>query len=371
MTASQHSVTNKVILFGVVDTDRPRRTGNGEIKESKRPAIRSIRSAKGGRDYEVGVQVVGPYGSSFQLRVAAPAGVKGVSLLGEAKPGDILVFEGHLLRGQFIDRLFEHYDEDDATGGKVYSDLKLEVQQVRARTEADPDMATSSVWLEGTVNEPPVLLRHQTRPDVQLARVSIKTRVVKPGDGLIPSMPDTCDVMVVVPTDHDAAGYLYKAGNKVRIRGFVDVIDQRRRQRDVAEKMAELKLDWDEQRSKAVEDGNEYDLRRAGRSYLRRKENLERTGRLMVLATEIAPDASAELLTLDQARAAREVYDEEMTRTIRERNAQRRRRQTVDPAAPEPAPRPARARRNGAAKVQPVESQVEPSTEQPTELVVA
>lgn len=355
---TQQFPRNKAIVFGIVDA----RWQNAKDRKKGLPpeaAIRRFRNPALGETYTVKLQLASPYGNSFALSVEVNAGVAGAEHLTAARPGDVLVLEGHLVRTEAVDDRFASYGEEELSDGIHYRDVSFKVSSLRPRAEKDPASAGSSVWVEGTVVEPPAIFRHPQHPEILFARMRLRAKTpLQTGDSaLFPVLEQTCEMTVIVPTENEDAGYLYRRGNQVRIRGVLERLPLRQGGTEVRDRLGELDAAW---RAKQAElQGDARALRAEGQQHLRERERLERSPRTMVLAAEVQPLNGAEPLDLEAARKERDAYTSQQRQAraarIERSNGRRRALMAADPeqvveAAPEGEPvqervRPPRRRR--------------------------
>lgn len=329
MTTQPAFPRNKVILFAQVDQ---RRQNRKEIEKKAEPeaAIRKVRNAQNGADYLVSLQVAAPYGGSYQMDVEVGSGTPGVELLSHAQAGLNLVLEGYLTRTREVDRRFADFEEE-MIEGVIYQDVVFQVESVRGRQSNDPQGTGSNVWIEGEVTEPPVFFRHPEFPEIELARIGVRTRTkTELGEGVVrPGRP--CEVTVIVPTDEESVEFMYRRGNRVKVRGVLERVAMRQNRDIVREKVAELEEAWYTKREEVKDDARQ--LRIEGGRFLRSKERLERSPRTMVLAAEVTPMAGAQPLDREAAAADRDAFAKEMQQQRRARMQQRRAR-TNRAAAP-------------------------------------
>lgn len=325
MTSTQQPFPkNKVVLIGKIDQQRQSASERRKGAPAQ-PAIRTFRNASRGNDYAVGLQVAAPYGGSYQLDVEVGM-VDGAELLSSAQVGQLVVLEGYLTRTREVDRRFRDFEEE-MIEGIFYQDVALQVERVRPHQESDPQGTGSNIWVEGTVIEPPVFFRHPEFPAIELARVGIRarTRAEVSDTGLIrPGRP--CEVTVIVPTDDEGAGYLYRRGNQLRVRGVLERVAMRQNRDHVREKVAELEAAWNERREqiRAMAEGAERTLLVEGSRFLRERERTERAARTMVLAVEVTPMEGGTPISRAEAAEDREHYIQELRDERRRRREEQR-----------------------------------------------
>jgi hypothetical protein len=315
---SQEFPSNKVVVIGVLDAEYQKASA---VKRGDAPkaSVRRVRTAGRGSAYAVDVQLPSPYNEAMGLRLAIGSGVSGATALDSAQPGDVFLFEGHLVQIEEVDRRFAEYGEQ-VSEGLHYRDVTVKVSSVRPRDEGDPSGTGSSVWLEGEVVEPPALFRHPDHPETQLARMRLRTHAqfVSGDTSFFPTLEKACEVMCVVPVTSNGAGYLYRQGNRVQVRGMLERITLRQRSADVRDRLAELEETWKTTYA-ALQDKPEK-LRRAGNAYARERARLALGTRTMVLVATVTPLDGAEPMSVEEAQAARDAF----TKELRERRRRRR-----------------------------------------------
>lgn len=319
---------NKVILFAQIDQRRAEKKG----KEPD-PAIRRVRNVVNGSDYLVSLQVAAPYGGSYQMEVEV-GNVEGSDLFRQATAGQLVVLEGHLTRTRDEDVRFRDYEADQLTG-ILYQEVQFQVERVRPAAEGEARGTGSNVFIEGTVVEPPVFMRHPDYPEIELARLTVRART-KPAlseEGPVRA-GRPCDVTIVIPTEDEGAAFLYRRGNRVRLRGVIDRLAVRQNRTQVTERLRALDKGWratrEGLRARSAEDPNAADreLRYEGSRYVRERERLQRGARTMVLAVEVTPMPGATPATREEAVADREAFnlEYEASREARRQERKERRR---------------------------------------------
>lgn len=354
MTTQPHFPRNKAIVFGIVDT-RQQRERDRKKGGAPEAAVRRFRNPALGETYTVKLQVASPYGNTFALAVEVNAGIAGAEHLPTARPGDVLVLEGHLVRTEEVDDRFANFGEEEPIDGIHYRDVAFKVSSLRPRAEQDPASTGSSVWVEGEVIEPPAILRHPQRSEILFARMRlrVKTALRTCENPLFPAVEQTCEMTVIIPVENEGAGYLYRRGNRVRLRGVLERMPLRQAGVEVRDRLDELDAAWRTKQAEILDDARA--LRAEGMRYLRERERLERSPRTMVLVAEVQPLEGAELIDLETARRDRDAYTsaQRQARAARiERGNGRRMAQQAERPAPdaevapagEVAPEPERVR---------------------------
>ncbi len=192
MSTEMNVAANKVIVVGMLDTMLVQDRNVKRDKESGRRAMVEV-TKKVGRDRERGgrwenltLQVRSPYGGMFAMKVELEPDVPGVELIAAAEAETLLAFEGILQLKRTFDGRFAR-DEQDARGrldrGLPTRALQLYVTRVR-EPNAEERRASSAVWLEGVVAEPPQVSRHPELPSMQLAGTILRVTAARPADFL-------------------------------------------------------------------------------------------------------------------------------------------------------------------------------------------
>jgi hypothetical protein len=204
--------------------------------------------------------------------------------------------------------------------------LQLRVSLVR-EPNTDERRASSVVWLEGVVAEPPQVSRHPDLPAIQLAGTILKVAFARPLDfpGVAATIDEVVDVNVAIPTSHRTAESLFQAGNRVRLIGQLDCRMEFQGGASVAQKLAEIDAEWATRKAELADHPSE--LRRAEGAYVRLRQRFEAAPRRYVLVGHVelldgAPIALAD--TFEQRR--------EFVRAQRALRDERRRRVAADQA---------------------------------------
>ena len=163
------------------------------------------------------MQLVSPFGEPFALPLELTPGVTGSELLHQATAGQVLVVEGELRQRTSVDWRYARSAQDP---GRQVQELKLRLTNVRTPLADEP--ITSAVWLEGSVIEPPRLVRHSEDRSVQLAMTVIEvaqngSAAVYPGSRF--GFKRQVRLHVGVPVAFSNAALLFKPGNQVRLEG--------------------------------------------------------------------------------------------------------------------------------------------------------
>jgi len=326
---------NRVIVVGMLDTmlvrDRTARRDKASGRATMIEVTRKEGCARGtgGMREELVIQARSPYGGMFALKIELEPDVPGAALLESAEAETLLAFEGTLQLKQTFDPRFAS-DSQDARGrldrGRPTRAMQLLVSSVREPNDQER-RASSGVWLDGVIAEPPQIARHPDLPSVQLAGTMLRVSFARPADfpGLGALIDESVDVNIAVPTSYAQAEALYRQGNRVRIAGQLDCRMERQGGLSVQTKLAEIDRQWSE--TKASLAGNITELRRAERTYRGQRMRIEEAARLFVLVL------SAELID-GAPMALEETYEQRraFVRQRRERQTARRARATDERA---------------------------------------
>jgi hypothetical protein len=342
MTTEVTIAANKVIVVGLLDTIlvRDRSTKRSEGRKMVEVTKKTGRDrGTGGRWENMKFQVRSPYGGMFALPIEIEPDVPGADLIENAEAESMLAVEGTLQLVQTFDGRFAT-DARDARGrtdrGRPTRELQLRVSCVR-EPSTEERRASSAVWLEGTIAEPPQISRHPDLPSIQLAGMILRVTYARPADfpGLAATITETVDVNVSIPTNHQDAERLYRQGNVVRVIGQLDCRMEYQAGAAVRTKLEEIDAEWAERKTELVE--KPVELRKAEANYRRIRQRFEAAARLFVLAG-YAELVAGEPLALEETYAQRR----EFVRNRREQQAARRRRVAGDQAqrAATATPRP-------------------------------
>ncbi len=332
------TAANNVIVIGMLDTMlvRDRNAARSEGRKMVEVTKKVGRDwGRGGRWEHLKLQVRSPYGGMFALPIEIEPDVLGAALLEAAEAETMLAIEGTLQLVQTFDGRFAT-DARDMRGrtdrGRPTRELQLRVQCVR---EPNPEerRASSAVWLEGVIAEPPQVSRHPELPSMQLAGTILRVTYARPADfpGLGATITETVDVNVSIPISHQDAEQLYRQGNVVRVIGQLDCRMEVQGGIAVRAKLEEIDTEWAERKTQLTD--KLVELRKAESAYRRTRQRFETAARLFVLAGHVELLAG-EPLPLEETYALRR----EFVRNRRQQQ-QARRQRTAD----EQAQRAARA----------------------------
>jgi hypothetical protein len=338
MTEQRTSPKNNVVIVGVLDTVRQRVRDEGRRGESRvvYTTIAEGRTPLHGVVDRFTMQLVSPFGEPFALPLELAPGVTGSELLHQATAGQVLAVEGELRQRTSVDARYARSVQDP---GRQVQELKLRVTNVRLPLPDEP--LTSAVWLEGTLIEPPRLVRHSEDRSVQLAMTVIEVAqdggaVVYPGSRF--GFKRQVRVQVGVPVAFENAALLFKPGNQVRIEGQMDCMIFTQGGEVVNQTVARLDAEFaqrEQQGFKSDQQRNE-----AVRTYRRRRQQLLEAARPFVMVgyvdglTDEAGQSQAEPIALDEALERRREFAADLRRRRAERDARRAAREAR--ATPEP-----------------------------------
>ncbi len=257
------------------------------------------------------LKLASPPGDPFALDLEVGAGVSGHELLDTTAEGGWLAVEGEVLLRASLDPRYARRPDDPEREVRV---LALRVQALCTPRDDEPT-ASSAVWLEGSVAEPPRLIRHTDNRALELATtlldVVIAERSTYPGSRAI--IRRHVQAPIAAPLDHPDAGLLYRSGNHVRIEGVIDCLLEPRRGAAVTATLDALGERYAAQRAQA---GGEAEHNAAERAERRRLLSALWT---IVLVGYVEGLEHAVAMTLDEAAEARRAF----VRRLRERRAQR------------------------------------------------
>jgi len=328
------SPANKVIVVGMLDTMLVRERGARRGAEGRAKLVEVTRRegrarGRGGRWENLTLQVRSPYGGMFAMPIEIEPNIPGAQLLQSAAPDAMLAIEGSLQLKQTFDGRYAT-DTKDARGrcarGRPTRELQLLVSCVREPNERE-HRASSAVWLEGEVAEPPQISRHPELPSIQLAGSILRVSFGRPADfpGIAATIQETVDVNIAIPTSHADAEKLYRQGNIVRMIGQLDCRMEFQGGEAVRVKLAEIDAEWAARKDTLA--GKPGELRRAESAYLRQRQRFEAAPRLYVLAGHVELLEGEPMALADTFEARRE-----FVRNRRQQQATRRARTAADRA---------------------------------------
>ena len=291
MTTHNVSFTNHVIVVGMLDTmlvrdrgaKRDKETGRHKLIETTRKEGRT--RGLGGRWENMTLQVGGPYGGMFALPLELTPDVPGIELLDTAEADTMLAVEGRLQLKLTYDGRFasDRLDARNRTDrGRPTRAMHLIVSRVREPNEHERS-ASSAVWLEGVVAEPPQVSRHPDLPALQLGGTILNITFARPLDfaGVEATIDEIAEVNVAIPTNHRDAEKLFRPGNRVRAIGQLDCRMEFQGGETVRAKLAEIDEEWAARKEQLADKPGE--LRRAEGAWRRQRQRFEAAPRLYAL----------------------------------------------------------------------------------------
>jgi len=327
------NLANKVIVIGMLDTMLVRDRTARRDKASGRPKMVEVLTqagrtrGTGGRWENLTLQVRSPYGGMFAMPIEIEPSIPGAELIHSAAADSLIAIEGSLQLRQTFDGRYVT-DAKDARGrtdrGRPSRELHVLVSCVRAPNEHER-RASSAVWLEGEIAEPPRISRHPELPSIQLAGTILRVSFDRPADfpGIAATVQETVDINIAIPTSHQDAEKLYRQGNVMRVAGQLDCRMEEQGGEAVRQKLAQIDAEWIARKGELA--GKPSELRRAEAAYLRMRQRFEVAPRLYVLA------GGAELLA-GEPMALEETYQarREFVRVRRQQQEARRTRTSND-----------------------------------------
>ncbi|NWF82029.1 MAG: hypothetical protein HXY37_18595 [Chloroflexi bacterium] len=299
------TTTNRAIVIGALGALRRR---------GREATLVSGRTATRGTVGRFALELASPLGDPFALELEVGVGVSGRELLDATAEGSQLVVEGEVLLRASLDPRYARGPDDPGREVRV---LAMRVQALRTPRDDEPT-ASSAVWLEGSVAEPPRRIRHTENRALELATtlldVVIAERSTYPGSRAI--IRRHVQVPIAVPLDHPDAGLLYRPGNRVRVEGVIDCLLEPQRGAAVTAALDALGERYAAQRAQA---GGEAERSAAERAERRERRRLLSAPRPIVLVGYVEGLEHAVAMTLDEAAEARRAF----VRRLRERRAQR------------------------------------------------
>ena len=342
MTEQGIAPRNKVVIVGVLDTVR-QRVRDEERRGEARVVYKTIaqgRTPLRGMVDRFNMQLVSPFGEPFALPLELAPGVTGSELLHQATAGQVLVVEGELRQRTSVDSRYARSAQDP---GRQVQELKLRVTNVRTPQPEEP--ITSAVWLEGTVIEPPRLVRHSEDRSIQLAMTVVEvaqdgSAAVYPGSRF--GFKRQVRVQVGIPVAFEHAALLFKPGNQVRIEGQMDCMIFTQGGEVVNQTVARLDAEFAQREQQGFKSGQQRN--ETVRAYRRQRQQLLEAARPFVMVgyvdalTDEAGQSLAEPISLDEALERRREFAADLRRRRAEREARRAEREaraTQEPSADE------------------------------------
>ena len=331
MTEQRTAPKNKVVIVGVLDTVR-QRVHDEERRGEARVVYTTIaegRTPLRGAVDRFNMQLVSPFGEPFALPLELAPGVTGSELLHQAIAGQVLVVEGELRQRTSMDSRYARNAQDP---GRQVQELKLRLTNVRTPLPDEP--VSSAVWLEGTVIEPPRLVRHSEDRSVQLALTVIEiaqdgSAAVYPGSRFGFKRQVRVQVGVLVTFEH--AALLFKPGNQVQIEGQMDCMIFTQGGEVVNQTVARLDAEFAQREQQGFKSDQQRD--ETVRAFRRRRQQLLEAARPFVMVgyiealTDEAGQSLAEPISLDEALERRREFAADLRRRRAEREARRAERE--------------------------------------------
>lgn len=281
--------TNHAVVVGRLGSFTNGRGGD------RKPAKTIARRGDFGRSTRFLLALETPFGEPFELLVDAGNSTRGMEVLEAAAIGDFIAVEGALMLETAGDRRYATSDEDD---GRRVREMILRVASICAPA-AGEQYSQARVWLEGTVIEPAAFLRHGRFSAAQFGRTLVRASF---GAYRLP-----CDVACLISTEHEAAGYLYRAGNKLQLRGELTRMMTTQYGESVEQAVSKLKHEWQAEKL-ALAGASPDEQRRALGRYRARRAALLNHARTFVLVSEVSPLDGAEAISFQQARQSRREF---------------------------------------------------------------
>lgn len=141
------TTANRAIVIGALGALRRR---------GREATLVSGRTATRGAVGRFALELASPLGDPFALELEVGAGVSGRELLDATAEGGQLAVEGEVLLRASLDPRYARGPDDPRREVRV---LALRVHALRTPRDDEPT-ASSAVWLEGSVAEPPRCIRH-------------------------------------------------------------------------------------------------------------------------------------------------------------------------------------------------------------------
>lgn len=346
------NTTNKAIIVGRLGTVRGRNNKGKRVETT----VNTARTSLGGTLDRFSVQLVSPFGEPYSMDLQVAKNANGVELLETLEEGSLVAVEGIL---RLVASYDARYARDETDKGRQVRDLQMEVTAVRVPTAEEPEGVTA-VWLEGTVIEPPRLLRHPEQPTIQMAASIIELYIeseasARPGyPGLRRVSRQRIEVPFVVSTADEFAGLLLRPGNRVRVEGELTRLIETQFGAAVRDTIQAATKEWEEKKATLEsEEQQRFELRRHRRR-VRQLTEQARTKVVVSYAEAAGDDVVA--ITVDEARDLRRDYDKkrrERRSTAVARAATQARASRIGGEQPAPS-EPAEPRRPRRRSVEPV-----------------
>ena len=261
-----------------------------------------------GRDDQISVQVLSPYGTPFRQVVHLEGSVAGRELLDEIAPGTPLAIDGVLEWTLITDG---RYALSPMERGRQFSEITIRAQAIRLATSEDEP--GGDVWLQGRVLTPIRILRHVEKP-IRIATTTLQIMPTRTRKGSRARLLARANVPVTIPLDHPDAEALFRPGNEVIVEGMLERVTVLLNGQDVERAVAALDSGWETERASL---GTAEQARRE-RAYGRQRWRLLEGARTRVVAgyVELIEGTPA---TLNEGLAIRREQQRQRVQEQRER----------------------------------------------------
>jgi hypothetical protein len=191
-----------------------------------------------GRDDQISVQVLSPYGTPFRQIVHLEGPVIGRELLDDAIPGMLLAIDGVLEWTLTTDT---RYALSPIERGRQFSEITIRAQAIRLATSEDE--SGGDVWLQGRVLTPIRTLRHMEKP-IRIATTTLQIMPTYTRKSSRARMLARANVPITIPLDHPDAEALFRPGNVVVVEGMLERVTVLINGQDVERAVAALDSAW-------------------------------------------------------------------------------------------------------------------------------
>ena len=290
MTTDPEFPTNHALVVGRLGSFAGARDASG----ARQPLKTITRRGEFGRGTRFLIELATPLGEPFDLTIEASPATAGMAALEAAGCGDWIAVEGTLT----LATAFQRRGAAEGEAGHEVRDLVVRASSIREAAPGE-QRCQAHASLEGVVLEPAVFVRHAAIRSAQFGRTHIRTTV---GPHQV-----TYEVACTISTQHDSAGLLYRAGNRLQLRGDITRMATLQFGSRVDEALAQLQREWDEQRA-ALEHAPEDEQRRAAWRYRARRDALLYQAHTSVLVDTIVPLPGAQAVSFAQARRLRREF---------------------------------------------------------------
>lgn len=292
MTSQPEFPINRALILGRLGSFAGPRDAGG----ARRPLKTLARRGDFGHCTRFLLELSTPLGEPFELTIEASPATEGMAVLDAAACGDDIAVDGTLVLAAGID--WRGGANDDGGAGREVRDLVVRASAIRTPAPGE-QRCQAQAWLEGVVVEPATFARHATIRSAQFGRTLVRTMV---GPHRLPY-----DVACAISTEHDAAGYLYRAGNRLQLRGDIARLVTLQSGPRVEQELERLRQEWADNRP-ALERATEHEQRKASWHYRSRHDQVMYQARTSVLIEALTPLSGAQPLSFAQARRARREF---------------------------------------------------------------